>query len=102
MDEPHANMMAIERMESLLYGLKALGQHLTRKETDHARLVTLILSNELEDLITICKAGDTSYSHGSAYESREGVYTLRLPLSVIPFDEESPTRRPKSDSGDGC
>lgn len=102
MDEPHANTTAVERMESLLYGLKALGQHLTRKETDHARLVTLILSNELEDLITVCKAGDPSYSQYPVYESREGVYTLRLALSAISFDKESPSHGSKSDSGDGC
>ena len=80
MDEAQANTTAIERMESLLYGLRALGQHPTRPETDHAKLVTLIiLRNELEDLITVCKAGALKRSAKSPPSSR----SVRIRLSKL-------------------
>jgi len=102
MDEPQANTTAIERMESLLQGLKALSQHLNREETDHAKLVTLIIRNELEDLLNVCKVGDTSLSHYPVFGSRDGAYTIRFRLSALPSKEESPSPRPKSDSGESC
>ena len=81
-DEPYANSTAIERLESLLYGLKALDQHVQDEDMDHAGLVAHILRSELEQLITDCRTNDTRGGYVSSFGRDSGVHVLRLRFSL--------------------
>ena len=85
-DEPCANSTTIERLESLLYGIEALDQHVSAAALECAKLVTQVLRSELEQLIADCKANDIGSPFVSTMDQHDGVYVLQLRFPLTKKD----------------